>query len=84
MSRLGRLTKLGAAYYGVLIVAIVGGVLVGGGVGTTVTAIAGILLALTIFAAFGGVGMAERDALSGRRSGRDRAADEDRRRHLRD
>jgi hypothetical protein len=75
---------LGAAYYGVLIVAIVVGVLVGGGVGTTVTAIAGILLALTIFAAFGGVGMAERDGMSRRGSGRERAAEEERRRHLRD
>jgi hypothetical protein len=82
--RLGRLTKVGAAYYGVLIVALVVGIVIGGGLGTTIAAIAGILLAGTIFIAFGGIGMAERDAFSGRRTGREREAEEERRRRQRD
>ncbi len=66
------LTRLGLAYYVVLIVAIVVGVVVGGGTGTTITAIAGAILALTLLAAGGGVGIAERDAMDrrGRRNGR--------------
>jgi len=54
----GRIT-----YFGGLIVAIVVGVLIGGGTGTTITAIAGALLALTLLAAGGGVGVAARDSL---------------------
>jgi hypothetical protein len=57
------LTRLGLAYYVVLIVAIVVGVVIGGRTGTTITAIAGGILALTLLAAGGGVGIAERDAL---------------------
>jgi hypothetical protein len=83
--RLGRLTRLGAAYYGVLIVAIVGGLLVGGGVGTTITAIAAALFALTIFVAFGGPGIAARDSVDLRALHGDRIEeDEQHRRDLRD
>ena len=66
------LTRLGFAYYVVLIVAIVLGVVVGGGTGTTITAIAAAILALTLLAAGGGVGIAQRDRLNrlGRRYGR--------------
>jgi hypothetical protein len=66
------LTRLGFAYYVVLIIAIVLGVVVGGGTGTTITAIAAAILALTLLAAGGGVGIAQRDALDrrGRRNGR--------------
>jgi hypothetical protein len=71
------LTRLGLAYYCVLIVAIVVGVVVGGGIGTTVTAIAGALLALTLLAAGGGVGIAERAAIDGRGRPYDRPPDDD-------
>ena len=66
------LTKLGFAYYAVLILALVLGILVGGGTGTTITAIAAAILALTLLAAGGGVGIAQRDRLDrlGRRTGR--------------
>jgi hypothetical protein len=50
-------------YFGALIVAIVVGVIVGGGTGTTITAIAGAALALTLLAAGGGVGVAARDSV---------------------
>lgn len=72
MPSLARLSKLGLAYYGVLIIAVVVGLLIGGGTGTTITAIAAILLALTIMAAYGGVGIAARDGVDrrGRRGGR--------------
>ena len=50
-------------YFGGLIVAIVIGVIGGGGTGTTLTAIAGGLLALTLLAAGGGVGVAARDSV---------------------
>ena len=48
------------------------GVVVGGGTGTTIAAIAGAILALTLLAAGGGVGIAQRDAMDrrGRRYGR--------------
>jgi hypothetical protein len=70
--RIGNLSVPGLIYYGVLIVAIVVGVLVGGGIGTTITAIAGALLALTLLAAGGGIGVAARDSMDrrGRRFGR--------------
>ncbi len=76
------LTRLGLAYYVTLIVAIVLGVVVGGGTGTTITAIAGAILALTLLAAGGGVGIAQRDRLDrlGRRNGR--SFDEDEREDL--
>ncbi len=66
------LTRLGLAYYGVLIVAIVVGVVVGGGTGTTITAIAAGILALTLLAAGGDIGIAARDSVDrrGRRYGR--------------
>jgi hypothetical protein len=50
-------------YFGVLIVAIVVGVVIGGGTGTTITAIAAALVALTLLAAGGGVGLAARDSV---------------------
>jgi hypothetical protein len=53
-------------YFGVLIVAIVVGVIVGGGTGTTITAIAGAILALTLFAVGGGLGIGARERLDGR------------------
>ncbi|MBS1890644.1 MAG: hypothetical protein JST59_05080 [Actinobacteria bacterium] len=66
MPSIRRLTKLGAAYYGSLIVAIVAGVVVGGGTGATITAIAAALFGLTIFVAFGGPGIAARDSMDRR------------------
>ena len=59
-------------YFGILIVAIVVGVIIGGGIGTTITAIAAGLLALTLLAAGGGIGVAARDSVDrrGRRFGR--------------
>lgn len=69
MPRLSRLTRLGLVYYVVLITAVVVGCVVGGGTGTTIAAIAAIVLALTIFAAYGGLGLAARDGIdSGGRS----------------
>lgn len=50
-------------YFGGLIVAIVFGVALGGGTGTTITAIAGAILALTLLAVGGGVGVAARDSV---------------------
>jgi outer membrane lipoprotein SlyB len=50
-------------YFGVLIGAIVVGVLIGGGTGTTITAIAGAVLALTLLAMGGSVGVAARDSV---------------------
>jgi predicted lipid-binding transport protein (Tim44 family) len=50
-------------YFGVLIGAIVVGVMIGGGTGTTITAIAGAVLALTLLAMGGGVGVAARDSV---------------------
>ena len=50
-------------YFGTLIVAIVVGVEIGGGTGTTITAIAGAVLALTLLAVGGGVGVAARDSV---------------------
>ncbi len=54
----GRLT-----YFGVLIAAILIGLSIGGGTGTTITAIAGAVLALTLLAMGGGVGVAARDSV---------------------
>ena len=66
-----RLTRVGLVYYGTLIVAFVVGVMIGGGVGTTIAAIAAGVFALTILGA-GGVGLAARDSIDrrGRRYGR--------------
>ncbi|MBN9622057.1 MAG: hypothetical protein J0H06_03735 [Actinobacteria bacterium] len=79
-----RLTWGRIVYFGALIVAIVVGVLVGGGTGTTITAIAAILLALTLLAAGGGIGVAARDSVDrrGRRYGR--PLDDEDERDLRD
>ncbi len=62
----------GLIFFGVLIVAIVVGVIVGGGTGTTIAAIAGALLAFAIIGAAGGIGIAARDSVDrrGRRFGR--------------
>ncbi len=67
-----KLSVPGLVYYGVLILGIVVGVLIGGGTGTTITAIAAALLALTLLAAGGGIGVAARDSVDrrGRRFGR--------------
>lgn len=66
-------------YFGGLIVAIVVGVIVGGGTGTTVTAIAAALLALSLFAAGGGIGVAANDYLDRRGRRFDRSLDEEER-----
>jgi hypothetical protein len=65
LPRIGRISRLGLAYFAVLIIAIVVGSIIGGGTGTTITAIAGILLALTILGTYG-LGEAARDGVSGR------------------
>jgi len=67
VGRIGKLRVAGLVYYGVLIVAVVVGVLVGGGTGTTIAAIGAGLLALTILGSVG-PGVAARDSL--RRRGR--------------
>jgi hypothetical protein len=77
MPRLSRLTRAGLAYYAVLIIAVVVGVLIGGGTGTTITAIAAILLALTIMSAWGGLGIAARDGVDGRGRRYARSLDDD-------
>jgi hypothetical protein len=63
----------------VLIVAIVVGVLVGGGTGTTVTAIAGAIFALTLFVLGGGIGVAANDVFARRRRIGGRSLDEEER-----
>ena len=50
-------------YFGGLVTAIVVGVVIGGGTGTTITAIAAAILALTLLAVGGGVGVAARDSV---------------------
>jgi hypothetical protein len=69
--RIGRISRLGLAYFAVLIIAIAIGSAMGGGTGTTIAAIAGILLALTILGTYG-LGDAARDSVDrrGRRYGR--------------
>ena len=67
----------GLLYYGALIVGIVVGVLVGGGTGTTIAAIAGALLALTIIGAYGGLGVAARDSVDRRGRSFGRALDDE-------
>jgi pilus assembly protein TadC len=74
-----RLTRIGLVYYGTLIVAFVVGVVIGGGIGATIAAIAAGAFALTILGA-GGIGVAARDSLDrrGRRFGRPLDDDEER------
>ena len=67
MRGIGGLSLPGLIYFGSLIVAIVVGLIVGGGTGTTIVAIAAAILALTILGAVG-PGVAARDSL--RRRGR--------------
>jgi hypothetical protein len=67
------------AFFGVLIAAIVVGVIIGGGTGTTVTAIAAALLALSLFVAGGGIGVAFGDSLGRRGRGFNRSLDEEER-----
>ncbi len=55
-ARLGKPTKLGYVVFGILaiiVVGIVGGVLIGGGTGSTIDAIGGVLLVIFIFLMFG-------------------------------
>ncbi len=65
MRGIGRVSLPGLIFFGVLIVAILVGVVVGGGTGTTIVAIAGALLALTLLGTVG-TGVAARDAVDGR------------------
>ena len=54
-ARFGKLTRLGYVVFGLLVIlvaAIVVGVIIGGGGGVTIDAIAGVLLAFTLFALF--------------------------------
>ena len=74
-----RLNWRSLIYFGVLILAIVVGVIVGGGTGTTITAIAAALLALTLLAAGGGVGLAAHDSLDRRGRRFNRSLDEEER-----
>ena len=57
------------AFFGVLIVAIVVGVIVGSGAGTTITAIAAGLFALTLLATGGGAVLIGREPIDRRRPG---------------
>lgn len=79
MPRLSRLTRLGAAYYAVLVIAIAVGLMIGGGTGDTIVAISAAIFALTIFVAFGGGGLASRDSIDrrGRSFGRPLDEEED-------
>ena len=70
----GRITFLG-----VLIAAIVVGAIVGGGTGTTITAIAGAIFAFTLFALGGGLGVAHDAALDRRGRSFGRSLDDDER-----
>jgi hypothetical protein len=81
--RIGGLSAPGRLFYGPLIVAIVGGVIVGGGAGTTAAGIAGAILALTIVGKFG-VGTAEGDGIDRRGSMNGRELDEEAERRRRD
>jgi pilus assembly protein TadC len=74
-----RLTRVGLVYYGTLIVAFIVGVVIGGGIGATIAAIAAGVFALTIVGA-GGVGVAARDSIDrrGRRYGRSLDDEEER------
>ncbi len=81
--RIGRISRLGLAYFAILIIAIALGSAMGGGTGTTIAAIAGILLALTILGTYG-LGQAARDGVSGRGRGFGRSLDDEEEDHRRD
>jgi hypothetical protein len=63
--RFGKPSIPGLVFYAVLIVALIVGIVVPGGTGDTIAAIAAILLALTIFASVG-IGKAAGDAVDRR------------------
>jgi hypothetical protein len=83
MRRIGGMSVPGVIFYGVLIVCIVAGSFIGDGIGTTIAAIAGALLALTILGTFG-LGVAAQDRLDLRGDRRGRELDEEEQRHRRD
>jgi predicted lipid-binding transport protein (Tim44 family) len=64
-----RLNRARIFYFGALIVAIVVGLLIGGGTGLTITAIAGAILALTLLATGSTVVFIGREPLGRRRPG---------------
>jgi hypothetical protein len=71
---------LGAiGFLGALIVAIVVGLVIGGGTGTTIVAITGAMLALTLFVAGGGIGLAANDLFARRGRNVGRSLDEEER-----
>ncbi len=73
----------GLIFFGVVIVAIIVGIVIGGGTGTTIAAIAGGLLALTILGGVG-PGVAARDSLNRRGRSFGPPLDDEDQRDLRD
>lgn len=67
MRRVGGFSAVGVVYFALLFLGIVLGVLVGGGTGATITAVAGALLGLTLLGLGTGVVVIGREPLGRRR-----------------